>query len=121
MTCIRSTNQATPNTQETQNAKDSQNFQEIRSPQSALYKNQDQFELTIDLPGADVDTIQVEMKGNRLYVQAPTDQGFQYQRTYRFKSSFSWGEFEAKWESGRLRLTLPILRPLGRKIQIQTA
>ena len=117
MTCIRSTTQQTQSSQDTQ---DNQDTQVIRSPQSALFKTHDQFELTVDLPGAHVDDVQVDMKGNHLYVQASTDQGFKYQRTYKFKSSFSWGELEAKWTSGRLKLILPILKPLSQSIQIQT-
>ena len=119
MTSIHLTNQTT---QDTQESKENQApILSVRSPQSALFKTEEGFELTIDLPGANADDVHVEMKGHRLYLQAPTDQGFEYQRTYTFKSSFLWGDFEAKWTSGRLKLVLPIQKPLGRTIPIQSA
>lgn len=122
MTCIHSTTQTIQNSQETNADTDNHSSSlPTRSPQSALLKTQEGFELTIDLPGASADDIQVEMKGNRLYLKASTDQGFKYRRTYTFKNSFSWGEFEAKWTSGRLKLILPVQKPLGQIISIKSA
>ena len=89
-----------------------------RSPQSALYQNDTGFELTVDLPGVDADSIKLELKGHQLHLLAPTSQGFQYQRSYTFKSTFSWGEPQTRWESGRLYLTLPTIESLTRTIPI---
>ena len=89
-----------------------------RSPQSALFQAEDHFELTVDLPGADLNEIQVEMKGNRLFLEAPTEQGFKYNRTYTFSPSYSWGDLSAKWELGRLKLILPLLKPQTQTVPI---
>jgi HSP20 family molecular chaperone IbpA len=90
----------------------------VRSPKSALFKTQDGFELTVDLPGAPAEEIKIEMKENHLFLDAPTLYGFKYQRTYAFKSSFLWEDLKADWKLGRLQLTLPINKPKVQTIPI---
>ena len=87
-----------------------------------LYETDDGFALAIELPGFDLDDIEVNWFEGRLSVSAEhEDRGRRrtYHRTFRFPRAIDHEEVEATYRNGVLEVSLPVLeRPRGQAIEV---
>lgn len=82
-----------------------------------LYEQDDEFVLTIEMPGFDRDEIGLSWDDGRLYVSAERveeDRGRRrtFHRTFRFPKEIEPDEIEAEYRNGVLEVVLPMIDPV---------
>ena len=89
-----------------------------------LYEEDDQFVLSIEMPGFDLEDIHVSWDEGRLFVWAELeDEGRgrrkSYRRSFRVPKEIEPDEIEAQYRNGVLEVRLPILSPRVRGTEIE--
>jgi len=91
-----------------------------------LYEEDGQFVLNIDLPGYDLEDVNVSWDEGRLFVWAEREDRDRaprqsYRRTFRLPKEIEPDEIEAQYRNGVLKVRLPILsaRVRGTEIDVQ--
>lgn len=90
-----------------------------------LYEEDDQFVLTIEMPGFEREDLQVNWDRGRLFVSAEHDDEDRrrhrtYSRTFRMPKEIEPDEIDARYRNGILEIRLPILgaQTRGREIDV---
>lgn len=91
-----------------------------------LYEQEDEFLLRIELPGFDLDDIEVNWYEGRLTVSAEHEDEARgrertYHRSFRLPKAIEPDEIEATYRTGVLEVSLPILEEAtmrGREIEV---
>ena len=74
---------------------------------SNLYQTQQGWQALIALPHVDTDSIDLQTVNHKLTLNATTvDQDINYVRTISFPSNVRWGEINATWHNGLLKVDL---------------
>lgn len=97
-----------------------------RSTDVELYEQDDAFVLAIELPGFDLDDIEVNWFEGRLSIAAEREDETRgrrrtYHRTFRFPKAIEPDDIEATYRNGVLEVSLPIQadqQPSGREIEV---
>jgi HSP20 family protein len=91
-----------------------------------LYEEDDQFVLNIDMPGYDLEDVNISWDEGRLFVwsereDADCGRRKSYRRTFRVPKEIEPDEIEARYRNGVLEVRLPILtaRVRGTEIEVQ--
>lgn len=106
----------------------------VYTPAVDIYENENSFVLYADIPGADEKSVEITVEKDQLLIQAKVNDEVPVGSKLRYseygigdyKRSFSLGDridrenIEASVKNGVLKLVLPRIEPVVRKIEIQT-
>ena len=97
------TTEVKSNTTEVKNMKTTRTIE----ANSNLYQTQQGWQALIALPHVDIDSIELQTISHKLKLNATTvDQDVNYVRTISFPPSVRWGEINATWHNGLLKIDL---------------
>ena len=87
---------------------------------SNLYQTKHGWQMLVALPQINPDSIELETKGHQLHLKASTpDQATQYVRQITFPTHVRWGEMNASWHHGLLKVDLTRADVQSHKIEVQ--
>ncbi|MBW7857456.1 MAG: Hsp20/alpha crystallin family protein [Leptonema sp. (in: Bacteria)] len=106
----------------------------VYTPAVDIYENENSFVLYADIPGADEKSVEITVEKDQLSIQAKVNDEVPVGSKLRYseygigdyKRSFSLGDridrekIEASVKNGVLKLVLPRIEPVVRKIEIRT-
>ena len=89
---------------------------------SNLYQTAHGWRVLVALPQVDPNSIELETRGHQLHLKAYTqNQTTQYIRQITFPAHVRWGEMNATWHHGILRIDLVRADIQTQKIEVQVA
>lgn len=99
---------------------ESQETRPLRSPKARLYQKKEAWILQLALPNIDSNSVNVEERGQILYVYAENEQE-RFERSFKLPSSERFAKIQAELNQGLLSIEIHAEAPNSRKIVVQSA